>query len=81
MKRTTTANAIRAAIESGHTNRAEIAKLLGVGVHVVHYHLGPVCDAEQWESDKKRHAEFFGGLSPQAEYNRHTEKRKSSDDY
>ena len=81
MKRTTTANAIQAAIESGHTNRADIAKLLGVGVHVVHYHLGPVHDAEQWESDKKRHAEFFGGLSPQAEYDRHIEIRRKSDDY
>lgn len=81
MKRTTTANAIQAAIESGHTNRADIAKLLGVGVHVVHYHLGPGHDAEQWKADRKRHAEFFGGLSPQAEYDRHIEIRRKSDDY
>lgn len=81
MKPTTTANAIQAAIESGHTNRADIAKLLGVGVHVVYYHLGPVCDAEQWEADKKRHAEFFGGLSPQQEYDKHIEIRRKSDDF
>lgn len=81
MKRTTTANAIQAAIEAGHTNRVDIANAAGVNPWVVHYHLGPVYDPERWEADKKRHAEFFGGLSPQAEYDRHIEIRRKSDDY
>jgi hypothetical protein len=81
MKRTTTTNAIQAAIELGHTNRSDIAKAAGVSPWVVHYHLGPVYDAEQWESDRKRHAEFFCGLSPQSEYDKHTEKRRGCDDY
>jgi len=34
-----------------------------------------------WHQDRKRHAEFFGGLSPQAEYDRHAEKRRGCDDY
>lgn len=81
MKRTTTANAIQAAIEAGHTNRSDIARAAGVKPWVVHYHLGPVYDAEQWEADKKRHAEFFGGLTPQQEYDKHIEIRRKSDDY
>ena len=77
----TTANAIQSAIAAGHANRSGIAKAAGVNPWVVHYHLGPVYDAEQWEADKKRHSEFFGGLSPQAEYDRHIEIRRKSDDY
>jgi hypothetical protein len=34
-----------------------------------------------WHEDKKRHAEFFGGISPQAEYDKHVEIRRKSDDY
>jgi hypothetical protein len=34
-----------------------------------------------WHQDKQRHAEFFCGLSPQAEYDKHTEKRRGCDDY
>jgi hypothetical protein len=81
MKRTTTAIAIQAAIEAGHTNRVDIANAAGVNPWVVHYQLGPVYDAEQWEADRKRHAEFFGGLSPQAEYDKYREKRRGCDDY
>jgi len=34
-----------------------------------------------WHQDRKRHAEFFGGISPQAEYDRHIEKRSVCDDF
>ena len=81
MKQTTTANAIRAAIESGHTNRSDIARVVGVSPWVVHYHLGPVHDAEQWEVDRKRHAEFFKGLSPAQEYDAHVAVRRSVDEW
>ena len=77
----TTANAIREAVEAGHTNRSEIAKLLGVGVHVVHYHLGPVCDAEQWEAERRRHEAFFKGLSPAQEYDAHVAERRGVDEW
>ena len=81
MNLTTTANAIQEAIEAGHTNRSEIARMVGVSPWVVHYHLGPVHDAEQWEVDRKRHAEFFNGLSPAQEYDKHIEKRKNCDEF
>jgi hypothetical protein len=34
-----------------------------------------------WHQDRKRHAEFFGGLTPAQEYDRHIEIRRKSDDY
>lgn len=34
-----------------------------------------------WHQDKKRHSEFFVGLSPQAEYDRHIEIRKGIDEW
>lgn len=81
MKKTTTANAIQEAIEAGHTNRSEIARMVGVSPWVVHYHLGPAHDAEQWEVERRRHAEFFGGLTPQQEYDKHVEVRRSVDEW
>jgi hypothetical protein len=81
MNLTTTANAIRAAIEAGHTNRSEIARMVGVNPWVVHYHLGPVHDAEQWERERRRHAEFFKGLSPAQEYDAHAAVRRSVDEW
>ena len=77
----TTANAIQAAIEDGHTNRSEIAKLLGVNPWVVHYHLGPVCDAEQWERERRRHQAFFKELSPAQEYDVHVAVRRGVDEW
>jgi hypothetical protein len=77
----TTANAIQEAIEAGHTNRSDIARVVGVSPWVVHYHLGPVHDAEQWEVDRKRHAEFFKGLSPAQEYDAHATARRSVDEW
>jgi hypothetical protein len=73
--------AIMAAVDRGFTNRAEIAQIVGCSPWVVHYHLGVIHDPRKWEADRKRHAEFFDGLSPQAEYDRHTEKRRDCDDY
>ena len=35
----------------------------------------PLTD-EQWETERQRHAEFFGGLSPAEEFDRHTKQRK-----
>jgi len=81
MKRKILANAIQEAAAAGCTNRAEIARFVGCSPWVVYNHLGPTYDSEQWEADRKRHAEFFGGLSPQAEYDRHIEIRRKSDDY
>jgi hypothetical protein len=73
--------AIMAAVDRGFTNRAEIAQIVGCNPWVVHYHLGVIHDPLQWESDRKRHAEFFGGLTPAQEYDRHIEIRRKSDDY
>lgn len=78
---TASASAIQAAIEAGHTNRVEIARAAGVKPWVVHYYLGPVYDAEQWEQDRQRHEAFFGGLSPTKEYQQHGEKRKGIDEW
>ena len=77
----TTANAIQEAIEAGHTNRSEIASMVGVSPWVVHYHLGPVHDAEQWERERRRHAAFFKGLSPAQEYDAHVAVRRSVDEW
>jgi hypothetical protein len=34
-----------------------------------------------WRQDRKRHAEFFGGLTPAQEYDRHIEIRRNCDDF
>jgi hypothetical protein len=81
MNLTTTANAIRAALEAGHMNRSEIARMVGVSPWVVHYHLGPVHDAEQWEIERRRHEAFFKGLSPAQEYDKHTNERRGFDEF
>ena len=81
MKLTTTANAIYAALAAGHTNRADIAKLVGCKPHTVTQYLGPIYDSAKWEAERRRHAEFFNGLSPAQEYDKHIEKRKNCDDY
>jgi len=31
---------------------------------------------QEWETERQRHAEFFDGLSPQQEFDRHTIERK-----
>lgn len=61
--------------QRGHTNYAEIARLVGTSHWNVYRWLGNQHDAGQWQADRKRHAEFFGGLSPAEEYKRHAEKR------
>jgi hypothetical protein len=81
MSRSTIANAIQEAIEAGHTNRPEIARMVGVSPWVVHYHLGPVHDAEQWERERRRHEGFFNGLSPAQEYDAHVAVRRSIDEW
>lgn len=81
MRRTTTANAIQAAIAAGHNNRVDIARAAGVKPWVVHYHLGPAYNAEQWEQDRQRHEAFFCGLSPAQEYQQHSERRKGIDEW
>ncbi len=35
----------------------------------------PLTD-DEWETERQRHAEFFGGLTPQQEFDRHTKQRK-----
>jgi hypothetical protein len=77
----TTANAIQEAVEAGHTNRSEIARVVGVSTWTVHYHLGPVHDAEQWERERRRHAAFFKGLSPAQEYDAHVAVRRGVDEW
>jgi hypothetical protein len=77
----TTANAIQEALEAGRTNRSEIARVVGVNPWVVHYHLGPVHNAEQWEIERRRHEAFFNGLSPAQEYDAHVAVRRSVDEW
>ena len=62
-------------------NLTQIAAAVGVSAETAWTWIGARCDKMQWEADRKRHAEFFGGLSPQAEYDKHIEIRRKSDDY
>jgi hypothetical protein len=60
---------------AGHRNHAEIARQVGVCKQMVGEYLGSKVDAEKWESDRIRHAEFFNGLSPAQEYAQHFQQR------
>jgi len=66
----------------GLTSYAQIAELAGCHPVYVGQVLGTKCDSDEWETERQRHAEFFGGLSPQQEFDRHTieRKRMESDD-
>jgi DNA-binding NarL/FixJ family response regulator len=81
MKLTTTANAIYAALAAGHTNRADIAKLVGCKPHTVTHYLGPIYDSAKWEAERRRHAAFFKGLSPAKEYDAHVAARRGVDEW
>ena len=61
---------------AGHTNYARIARMVGASTESVWFWLGCKHDAEQWEQDRQRHAAFFGGLSPAAEYRQHAQRRR-----
>ncbi len=60
----------------GLTSYAQIAELAGCTSSHVSKTLGSKCDSDEWEAERQRHAEFFGGLSPQQEFDRHTIERK-----
>ena len=62
-------------------SQSQIANSLGYDKSYVHNLLGPNYDFEQWESELKRHAEFFKGLSPREEYTKHAEFRKTIDEF
>ena len=62
-------------------SQSQIANELGYDKSYVHIILGPNYDFEQWESELKRHAEFFKGLSPREEYTKHAEFRKTIDEF
>ena len=62
-------------------SQSQIANALGYDKSYVHILLGPNYDFEQWESELKRHAEFFKGLSPREEYTKHAEFRKTIDEF
>lgn len=64
----------------GKMPKYQIARTLGVSKHNVQQHLGPNVDGVEWEEERKRHAEFFGGLTPQQEYKQHAQIRKAIND-
>lgn len=61
--------------DAGHRSYADIARMAGCDKSTVSLHLGTKCDAEQWEIDRQRHAEFFNGLTPAQEYAQHANRR------
>jgi len=67
-------------LDKGMT-RAQIARAIGITKQNVGRLVGTACDAERWESEMKRHAEFFKGLSPREEYTKHAELRKTIDEF
>jgi len=64
----------------GLTSYVQIAELAGCTPAHVSKTLGSKCDSDKWEAERQRHAEFFGGLSPQQEFDRHTIERKRMED-
>ncbi len=60
----------------GLTSYAQIAELAGCHPVYVGQVLGTKVDSDEWEAERQRHADFFKGLSPAAEYDRHTKQRK-----
>jgi alkylated DNA nucleotide flippase Atl1 len=60
----------------GLTSYAQIAELAGCHPVYVGQVLGTKVDSDEWETERQRHAEFFGGLTPQQEFDRHTIERK-----
>ncbi len=63
----------------GLTSYAQIAELVGCCQVYVGQVLGTKVDSDEWETERQRHAEFFGGLSPQQEFDRHTIERKRTE--
>lgn len=60
----------------GLTSYAQIAEMTGCHPVYVGQVLGTKVDSDEWESERQRHADFFKGLSPAEEYDRHTKQRK-----
>lgn len=60
----------------GLTSYTQIAELAGCHPVYVGQALGTKVDSDEWENERQRHAAFFGGLSPQQEFDRHTKQRK-----
>ncbi len=60
----------------GLTSYAQIAELAGCHPVYVGQVLGTKVDSDEWETERQRHADFFKGLSPQKEFDRHTKQRK-----
>ena len=60
----------------GLTSYAQIAELAGCHPVYVGQVLGTKVDSDEWETERQRHAEFFSGLTPAEEYDRHTKQRK-----
>lgn len=61
--------------QAGHRNYARIGRMVEASTEQVWSWLGCKHDAEQWDQDRQRHAAFFGGLSPSAEYRQHAQRR------
>ena len=61
-------------------SRAQISREIKCSKSNVSKYVGTVCDTEQWEQERQRHAGFFAGLTPQQEYDLHTKRRKEMDD-
>jgi len=66
--------------QAGHHNYAQIGRMVGASTESVWFWLGCKHDADQWEQDRQRHAEFFGGLSPASEYRQHAQRRRELND-
>ena len=62
-------------------SQSQISQETGYDKSYVNKLLGPNYDFEQWESEMKRHTEFFKGLSPREEYAKHAEFRKTIDEF
>lgn len=60
----------------GVQSRALIARQVGADKSSVLRLLGSNCDVEAWESERVKHAEFFGKLTPAQEYANHYQRRK-----
>lgn len=61
----------------GCRSYAEIARLVGATRQQVWSWIGSQSDSAEWETERKRHAEFFSGMTPKQEYDEHIKRRNA----
>ena len=66
--------------EQGRCSYAEIARLVGTTRNQVWQWLGSQSDSAEWEAERKRHAEFFNGMTPKQEYDEHIKRRNAMEE-